>query len=97
MSSSGYHRTKLDSVGLDLSLNKASEVGFVGQTDNSAQAVVEALSKPVSIYNYDIVADEVAEIIAKHTSELRASDGSNTSIATFKSVVPSNAPGNSDK
>ena len=92
------HRSKIESVGLDLpQLNHTKETSILGQTDNSTQAVVEALSKPVSIYNYDIVADEVAEIIAKHTSELRTDDGSNTSIATFKSVVPTNTPGNSDK
>jgi hypothetical protein len=67
-------------------LGDNKRVGFV---DATSQNIIENLSRPVSVYNIDIVADEMAEIIAKHTTELTIDDSSTSSIASFKVSGPS--------
>ena len=61
--------------------------GSHGCSNSSAQQVIDILSEPVNkaIYNYDIVADEMAEMIAKHTS-LNVDDSMNATVASFKPV-----------
>lgn len=79
-------RTRLDNVSID---TKKYEVAggnqAVGCTDATSQNIIENLSRPVSVYNIDIVADEMAEIIAKHTTELNIDDSA-SSIASFKAA-----------
>ena len=87
------HRDKVDSAGVSVNnqlLLHDSSQAALRQPDSSSQSVIDTLSKPISIYNADIVADEVAEIIAKHTLELRIDDSSNSSIASFKISGPVN-------
>ena len=60
----------------------------VERVDATSQNIIENLNRPVSLYNIDIVADELAEIIAKHTTELNIDDNSNSSVASFKAVGP---------
>mmetsp|Transcript_26989 Transcript_26989/g.27231 ORF Transcript_26989/g.27231 Transcript_26989/m.27231 type:complete len:153 (+) Transcript_26989:81-539(+) len=54
---------------------------------NSPQGVIEILSEPVKVFDFDVLADEMAEMVAKHTFNLRADD-SNTTVASFKPVFP---------
>ena len=56
--------------------------------DATSQNIIENLSRPVSVYNIDIVADEMAEVISKYTTELNIDDNSSSSIASFKAVGP---------
>lgn len=60
-------------------------------TDDSPQDIIENLSEPISVYNIDVVADEMAEIISKHTTELSIDDGPSSSVATFKVSNPNGA------
>lgn len=61
----------------------------IGHAETTSQNVIENLSRPVSVYNIDMIADEMAEIIAKSTIELNIDDNSASSIASFKAVGPS--------
>ena len=57
-------------------------------SNSSAQQVIDILSEPVNkaVYNYDVVADEMAEMIAKHTS-LNMDDSMTATVASFKPVT----------
>lgn len=52
----------------------------------SSQQVIDMLGEKTSLYNYDIVADEMAEIVSKHTFGLRVDDNENSALASFKPV-----------
>jgi hypothetical protein len=67
--------------------------GVTHGTNASAQQVLDILSEPVktAVYNYDIVADEMAEMIAKHTFSLNVDDSMNGTVASFKPVNLPNA------
>mmetsp|Transcript_22664 Transcript_22664/g.33129 ORF Transcript_22664/g.33129 Transcript_22664/m.33129 type:complete len:159 (-) Transcript_22664:155-631(-) len=57
------------------------------ESNSSSQQVVDILSEPVAVNNYDIVADEMAEMVAKHTFTLNVDDSMNNStVASFKPV-----------
>ena len=53
---------------------------------HSSQHVIDTLSQPVSVYKYDNVADEMAEMIAKHTFSLDVDDSANSTVASFKPI-----------
>ena len=77
---------RLENVSIDAKKYEMSgENQSVGCTDATSQNIIENLSRPVSVYNIDIVADEMAEIIAKHTTELNIDDSA-SSIASFKAT-----------
>jgi hypothetical protein len=48
--------------------------------------VIDTLSKPVSVYKYDNVADEMAEMIAKHTFSMDVDDTAKSTVASFKPI-----------
>ena len=73
--------------GTDLDTGKMSEIGqklSAGQLNGTSQNVFDDLSRPINVYNFEIVADELAEVIAKHTTELTIDDNATSSIASFK-------------
>lgn len=55
-------------------------------SQQSSQQVIDTLSRAVSVYKYDNVADEMAEMIAKHTFSMDVDDSDNSTVATFKPV-----------
>lgn len=58
-----------------------------GTQQNSSQQVIDTLSQPVtSVYKYDNVADEMAEMIAKHTFSMDVDDSANSTVASFKPI-----------
>mmetsp|Transcript_20043 Transcript_20043/g.33776 ORF Transcript_20043/g.33776 Transcript_20043/m.33776 type:complete len:168 (-) Transcript_20043:261-764(-) len=57
---------------------------------NTSQQVIDTLSHPVSVYKYDNVADEMAEMIAKHTFSMDVDDSANSTVASFKPINTAN-------
>ena len=58
-----------------------------GTSQSSSEQVIEILSQPVtSLYKYDNVADEMAEMIAKHTFNMDVDDSANSTVAAFKPI-----------
>jgi hypothetical protein len=57
-----------------------------GTQQHSSQQVIDTLSQPVSVYKYDNVADEMAEMIAKHTFSMDIDDSANSTVASFKPI-----------
>jgi hypothetical protein len=53
---------------------------------NSSQQVVDILSAPVVVNNYDIVADELAEMATTYTFKMSADDTTNSTVASFRPV-----------
>mmetsp|Transcript_17970 Transcript_17970/g.18736 ORF Transcript_17970/g.18736 Transcript_17970/m.18736 type:complete len:148 (-) Transcript_17970:29-472(-) len=51
--------------------------------NNSSQQVIDILSAPVLVNNYDIVADELAEMAATHTFNMNADDSTNSTVVSF--------------
>lgn len=57
-----------------------------GAQSHTSQQVIDTLSKPVSVYKYDNVADEMAEMIAKHTFSMDVDDTAKSTVASFKPI-----------
>jgi hypothetical protein len=55
---------------------------------HSSQQVVDILSAPVVVNNYDIVADEIAEMAATYTFKM-STDDANPTVASFRPVSSS--------
>mmetsp|Transcript_20005 Transcript_20005/g.28733 ORF Transcript_20005/g.28733 Transcript_20005/m.28733 type:complete len:159 (-) Transcript_20005:67-543(-) len=57
------------------------------ESNASSQQVIDILCEPVAVCNYDVVAEEMAEMVAKHTFTLNVDDSMNNStVASFKPV-----------
>ncbi len=54
--------------------------------NHTSQQVVDILSAPISVNNYDNVADELAEIAAAHTLSINADESTNSTVASFRQV-----------
>ena len=55
----------------------------------SPHSVVDTHSEKISVYDYDVLADELAEIVSKHTFNLVGEDDSkdNTTVAMFRTMT----------
>lgn len=58
-------------------------------TNHSSQQVVDILSAPVIVNNYDVVADDLAEMAATYTFKLSADDTTNSTVASFRPITSS--------
>lgn len=57
---------------------------------NNGKSVTEMLNEPLNTNYYEIIADEVAEIVSKHTYNMRVDD-SDTGIVVLKPASTSNS------
>eukprot|EP01036_Dinobryon_divergens_P044590 gene44590-59496_t len=77
------HRTKLMNATVSSSIFTSPKRSKPSSSETTSEGVVEILSAPIAVFNHDVLADEMAEIVAKNTFNLRVDD-SNPTVASFK-------------
>eukprot|EP01041_Mallomonas_annulata_P010543 gene10543-21982_t len=80
-------RTKLMNATVSSSIFTSPKRSKPSSSETTSEGVVEILSAPIAVFNHDVLADEMAEIVAKNTFNLRVDD-SNPTVASFKPVCP---------
>lgn len=94
-------RTRLDAVTFDQSTIKNSPNTLMSSarrpnnqyqetSSNNHRSMTEILNEPLNTNYYEIIADEVAEIVSKHTYNMRVDD-SDTGIVVLKPGSSANA------
>ena len=75
--------SKIDSDQLNVETPLKSVISEGNQNTNIYGDIIDLLNKPVEIDKYDILSDEMAALVSKHTNYIDMIDNENSLVATF--------------